>query len=193
MQKEELLTQVVAENIQHYRKKMNLTQSELAEKLGYSDKSISKWERAEGIPSVFVLSELSDFFGITLNDMTSKLKVRKPIKYNKRIISYFYASISLFVGIIVFGVCSLLNIDYQNWMFILFGTLGSLVTLYVFSICYKQRFEMYLYLSLFVWMLAVVCHIVLPLDNSYIVYIIAIPVHIFLIYLMKIIFLNKKK
>ena len=54
--KKETTTQFIADNIAYYRKKMALTQLELAEKLNYSDKSISKWERAEGVPDILAKS-----------------------------------------------------------------------------------------------------------------------------------------
>ena len=53
---EELLQQRIAENIAYYRKQNGDTQADLAEKLNYSDKSVSKWERAEGTPDIFILS-----------------------------------------------------------------------------------------------------------------------------------------
>ncbi|VEU83249.1 helix-turn-helix domain-containing protein [Acholeplasma hippikon] len=192
MNKEEQLIEVVAENIQFYRKKMNLTQSELAEKLGYSDKSISKWERKEGIPSVFVLQELAAFFGITLNDITSKTKVKRTVKYNKRVISYFYASISLLLSFILFGFGALFQLEYHYWIFILYGVSAALLTLYVFSIVYKHRYEMYLYLSLFIWIVSLILYVEINIPNGYIIFLITIPIHLFLMYLMKIIFLKKK-
>ncbi|ABX81351.1 helix-turn-helix domain-containing protein [Acholeplasma laidlawii] len=57
----DLITKYLADNIVYYRKKMALTQLELADKLNYSDKSISKWERGEGVPDIFVIKELSVF------------------------------------------------------------------------------------------------------------------------------------
>ena len=107
---EEKLTHHIAENITYYRKKMNLTQMELAERLGYSDKSISKWERKEGVPSVYVLNELSEFFGITLNDMISEVKIEKINVLNKRVLSYFYGSIPLCVSLIIFGLFILFEV-----------------------------------------------------------------------------------
>ena len=53
---EELLQQRISENIAYYRKQNGDTQADLAEKLNYSDKSVSKWERAEGTPDIFILS-----------------------------------------------------------------------------------------------------------------------------------------
>lgn len=46
---------------------MQLTQIELAEKINYSDKAVSKWERGESIPDVSVLLELSKLFGVSID------------------------------------------------------------------------------------------------------------------------------
>lgn len=66
---EEDMKRVIAENISEYRKKAGLTQSELAEKINYSDKSVSKWERAEGIPDIVTLVRLSEIFDVTVNEL----------------------------------------------------------------------------------------------------------------------------
>ena len=59
----------IGKNIAAYRKNMGLTQAGLAEKLNYSDKAVSKWERGESIPDVLTLMQLSSQFGITVNDL----------------------------------------------------------------------------------------------------------------------------
>ena len=66
---EELLQQRIAENIAYYRKQNGDTQADLAEKLNYSDKSVSKWERAEGTPDIFILSKIADLYHITVQDL----------------------------------------------------------------------------------------------------------------------------
>lgn len=50
------------------RKELGLTQSQLAEKLGKSDKSVSKWERGVCLPDVSVYLELCDLLGISINE-----------------------------------------------------------------------------------------------------------------------------
>lgn len=57
----------VSRNIASLRQAHGMTQSELAEKLNYSDKAISKWERAESMPDISVLVQISDIFGISLD------------------------------------------------------------------------------------------------------------------------------
>lgn len=70
MDDEKLKLQIGA-NIAAYRKHMELTQAGLAEKLNYSDKAVSKWERGESVPDVLTLMQLAQLFGITINDLLS--------------------------------------------------------------------------------------------------------------------------
>ena len=56
-------------NISAYRKRIGWTQAELAEKLNYSDKAVSKWERGESVPDVLILANLAEQMGITVNDL----------------------------------------------------------------------------------------------------------------------------
>jgi len=67
---EQEFRETVAKNIAYYRKREGLTQGELGEELNYSDKSVSKWERAEGMPDAYVLCKMAERFGVTLNDIT---------------------------------------------------------------------------------------------------------------------------
>ena len=56
-------------NISTYRKRIGWTQAELAERLNYSDKAVSKWERGESVPDVLILANLAEQMGITVNDL----------------------------------------------------------------------------------------------------------------------------
>ena len=60
---------VVAKNLIELRKSRKLTQSDLAEMLNYSDKTISKWENGDSLPDIAVLAALTDIYGITLDDL----------------------------------------------------------------------------------------------------------------------------
>ena len=58
MEKNENLTAIIAENLVYYRKKAKLTQSEVAAKLSYSDKSVSKWENGNSMPDYSIINDL---------------------------------------------------------------------------------------------------------------------------------------
>ena len=82
--------EVLAKNLIKYRKYAGLTQQDLAEKLNYSDKTVSKWERAEGTPDIFVLKQIADIYDIKVDLLLSESPEKKPktkrIKNIKRII-----------------------------------------------------------------------------------------------------------
>lgn len=58
----------IGANIAFYRKQAGLTQANLAEKLNYSDKAVSKWERGESVPDVLTLAMLAEQFDISVNE-----------------------------------------------------------------------------------------------------------------------------
>ena len=65
----------IGEFISLQRKKNNLTQAALAEKLGITDRAVSKWERGKGLPDVSIMLDLCDIFGITVNELLSGEKI----------------------------------------------------------------------------------------------------------------------
>ena len=63
---------ILANNLARLRRENGLTQAELGEKLNYSDKSVSKWERGEGVPDLQVMIALSDLYGVSIDEMTGR-------------------------------------------------------------------------------------------------------------------------
>ncbi len=61
------LKPIIAKNIAELRKAASMTQIELATRLNYSDKAVSKWERGESIPDVGVLKEIADLFEVRVD------------------------------------------------------------------------------------------------------------------------------
>ena len=66
---DEKLKNQIGTNIASYRKRTGLTQAGLAEKLNYSDKAVSKWERGESVPDVLTLMAIAEKLGVTVNDL----------------------------------------------------------------------------------------------------------------------------
>ena len=79
MEEKQDLVRILASNIALCRKRAGMTQAELAEVLGYSDKTISKWERAEGLPDVLCLKRMADTFGVTVDDLLSLPKTEDAV------------------------------------------------------------------------------------------------------------------
>ena len=64
------IREIVSENLTELRKEKKLTQLELAEKINYSDKAVSKWENGDTLPDIETLQKLCDFYGVTLDYLT---------------------------------------------------------------------------------------------------------------------------
>ena len=130
---DEKLKKQLGANIAAYRKSMGLTQAGLAEKLNYSDKAVSKWERAESIPDVLTLTQLAELFNVTVNDLlvdpdelpeqTGKVEqvmsaaVEKAMKRkaNKRIILGLSSLLVWFVALLMFVIFSSLDVP-KSWI-----------------------------------------------------------------------------
>lgn len=132
MNDEKLKNQLGA-NIVMYRKQNGLTQVGLAEKLNYSDKAVSKWERGESVPDVLTLVQLAELFGITVNDLLTdpdalpedvgkvELAMERAVekatknRANKRSIMGLASLCVWFVALLLFVVVSSLDVP-KSWM-----------------------------------------------------------------------------
>ncbi len=132
MNDEKLKLQLGA-NIASYRKSLGLTQVGLAEKLNYSDKAISKWERGESIPDVLTLTQLAELYGVTVDDLladpnalpenTSMVEkvmekaVEKTLKRkaDKGMILGLSSLLVWFVALLLFVVLSSVDLPY-SWI-----------------------------------------------------------------------------
>ena len=65
----EKLKYIIGKNIAVYRKHIGLTQAGLADKLNYSDKAVSKWERGESTPDIATLAQLAQLFEVTVDTL----------------------------------------------------------------------------------------------------------------------------
>ena len=133
--------EIVAKNITAYRKINNLTQLELAEKLNYSDKAVSKWERGESLPDLYILYTLATMFGITINDLTTPQVVvtKAPnTKVNKNIITLLSVGLTWLLAFITFAVLQMVGLSFA-WMSFVYALPVSLIVLIVFSSIWHQQ------------------------------------------------------
>lgn len=78
------------ELIRQLRKKMGLTQNQLAERISVSDKAVSKWERGSGCPDVSLLAALSEVFGTDVQVLlTGELNKNEKEKGNMKKLKFY--------------------------------------------------------------------------------------------------------
>ena len=151
---------VVAKNIADLRKANKLTQLELAEKLNYSDKAISKWERGDAIPDVAVLKEIADLFGVTLDylvsadhdaeETTPRQSVRKL--RNRGLITGMSVLLVWFVATFCFVTTDFAVSNVKlHWLSFIWAAPVSMVVWLVFNSIWFNKKRNFLIISLLVW------------------------------------------
>ena len=78
---DERLKVQIGTNISNLRKRQGLTQAGLAEKVNYSDKAVSKWERGESVPDILTLVALAEVLGVKLIDQQKNGYITKANAY----------------------------------------------------------------------------------------------------------------
>lgn len=157
---------IVAANISALRQANNMTQLELAQRLNYSDKTISKWERGESAPDVSVLVEMAELFGVTLDYMVTDghddvptVPIRGP-KHNRRAIAYICESGGWMIAILAFIITTLVfgKMSFQ-YLYFLYALPVVLVVKLVFNSIWFNPRHNYLIISVLVWSALAAVHI----------------------------------
>ena len=142
----------VAKNLSDLRKQNKLTQLEVAEKLNYSDKSVSKWERGEGLPDLYIIKCIADLFGVTVDDMIGEKKIKRPILHrNKIIITALSVGIVWFVATVLFFVFSISIPSFPSWHFYIYALPISSIVATVFACLWWNKFFKFLSVSAIIW------------------------------------------
>ena len=76
--------------IAELRKEKEMTQKELADKLGVTDRAVSKWENGRGMPDVSLLRKISEILEITVNELLSAEKIEDRDKEKMLEENYYY-------------------------------------------------------------------------------------------------------
>ena len=200
MENENKQQELLAKNLVYYRKASGLTQLELAEKFNYSDKSISKWERGEGFPDVFVLKSLADFYGINVDDFYSEEHKKIIVKHNQKRKQIFIRLLSIGIGLLVtfltfFLLDTLLPKEsvFKPWLVFIYGLLVVSIIWLVWEFIYHKRFVRMLATSAVIWTAALSIYltffVVMGL-NLYLIFIVAIPLQV--LEVLWFLFRNKK-
>ena len=135
---------ITASNIINLRTAKGMTQAELGELLNYSDKSVSKWERAEAVPDAYVLKKMSEIFGVSVDYLlNSHDSWEKPESFKKAERNFHSKVITVLV---IFGIWTLAFFIYiigwlleaNWWLLFVYALPVSLITFLVLNSVWEQ-------------------------------------------------------
>ncbi len=184
------LKSIVAKNLVDLRKNAGFTQIEIAEKLNYSDKAVSKWERGESLPDVETIKKLADLYGVSVDAL---LREQKDI--TKRIYKYALTPsqrmliILISVGLVwavattVFSVLCWVNVDelMASYSFIL-ALPVTFIVIIVFNSLWGKVWINLLAASALLWTTALCIYLLVSLSYRWLCFIVPIPLQVVLIF-----------
>ncbi len=180
------IKEIFALNLQTARRSAGITQSELAEKLNYSDKAVSKWERGESIPDVMTLKQIADLFGVTVDYLITEEHGQNDsnlassrVKKNRLIISFLAVALVWLVATVVF-VClpPEVAILKSGWMVFVYAVPVSSIVLLVFNSIWGKAKYTFLVITILMWSILASVYLslsVFAITNLWMLFIIGIP------------------
>ena len=181
----------IRKNLIYLRKNKKLTQMELAEQIGYSDKTVSKWETGESLPNIDTLCALADFYGVTLDslvkggveEVNKDKTIVKKSRYNKFAITMLAMSVSWILCIMLYVYISIVD-GTSHWILFIWPVPVSFIVALVFNSIWGNRRHNYAIITVLLWTLLASVHLTLLCyanHNLYILYVLGIPLQIAII------------
>lgn len=182
------LKEIVGENLTELRKNKKLTQFELAEKLNYSDKSISKWENGDNLPDLETLNNLCDFYGVTLDYLTHPVSENKSLYIlnkdeekrnlvNHILITVLVNMVVWLIATIIFIYPLLKGVSGPYWLAFIYSVPASCIVTAVFAYGYfrHNRLLFFILWSVFIWSFITSIFLTALSDLVWPLYLVGIP------------------
>lgn len=182
------LKSVFAGNLAALRKKKGWTQLELAERLNYSDKAVSKWERGESLPDVTILKQISELFEVTVDYLlvrdheSGTVPVSKRKRRNRAMITGISAvTVWLIASIVYFSLGFVQSVPTWSWVVFLAAVPVCCIVLLVFSALWWGKRWLFTTVSVLIWSLLTCAYFTVYLAaglNIWLIFVIGIPAQI---------------
>ena len=180
--------EIIAENIAELRKASKLTQAELAEKLNYSDKAVSKWERGDSIPDVLVLAEIAELFSVTVDyflhkhEKEEKMPTLEADKKRTHLAISLTACVSPYaIAVLLFFIFSELY-PHADWLwktFVIPLPVVAILAIVFSSIWMRNKLSIFISVSALLWSVILTVYVfVYTVKTSWLLFVIGAPLQV---------------
>ena len=195
----------LAKNLATCRKAFGLTQAELAEKLNYSDKAVSKWERGESVPDLVVLKQIADFYGVTIDKLISENKNIRPnvIKNlgKRRIFTLLFSlGVVWIVAVLMHTLLAIIEVPFRaKWLMYIYALPVSFIILTIFASIWKLEYVNGASISLIVWSIILslfltLINVLSPVPpNLWQIFLIGIPAQLVIVFIFVLRYLKRSR
>lgn len=151
---EAALRRTVAKNIAAYRKSHGDTQMDLADKLNYSDKSVSKWERGESLPDICVLTQIASMYGVTVSNLIGEVEPPEQSKpHHHLFVTALSVALVLLIAVCLFTAFELVHVPFRSWLFFLYAIPAAAIVCLVFTCLWWDWFWRGAAITALIWSL----------------------------------------
>ncbi len=170
---EATLRKTVAKNIAQYRKAHHDTQLDLATKLNYSDKSVSKWERGESLPDVYILSQIAELYGVSVSALIGEIQPPKESKpHYHMFIVLLSLALTMAVATLLFSMFVICKVDYPAWMFFVYALPVCSIICIVFTSLWWGILWQGVSVSALIWTLGLSLYLSFELENVSLIFLV---------------------
>ena len=170
---EATLRKTVAKNIAQYRKAHHDTQLDLATKLNYSDKSVSKWERGESLPDVYILSQIAELYGVSVSALIGEIQPPKESKpHYHMFILLLSLALTMAVATLLFSMFMICKVDYPAWMFFVYALPVCSIICIVFTSLWWGILWQGVSVSALIWTLGLSLYLSFELENVSLIFLV---------------------
>lgn len=179
----ENLNFIIAKNLVYLRKKSKITQAELGEKLNYSDKAVSKWEKGESLPPIEVLHKISKLYGVSLDFIVGEEKL-PPRVIETADMRRRYLHITLLSILAVWFIAFLLFVSFDIfahlnvWIVFAWAVPLSTIVGIVFDAIWNKCKLLFYLISLLIWSVLLCAAVQFMSFNIWKILLIGIPLQI---------------
>lgn len=189
--------EVIAQNITFFRKKLDMSQTELGKALNYSNKNISKWEKGETTPDIFTLKKLAKIFNVTLDTLTNPIldenkeaiKTKKAVPHKWKVYMLLLTDTIIFLlSCVSFFLLAYLETKiFTQWHVFIIAVILINISVFIFLCCTQKRVEV-ISLSVLCWLIIISIFIVFKsVPKIGYIFIIGVALQLFVIALAKLI------
>lgn len=181
------LKKIIANNISELRRAFPLTQAELAEKLNYSDKAVSKWERGESMPDIEVLKQIADLFGVSVDYLLSETHdksephIPRLMRRNRLIIAGLSCMLVLLVATVIVAALMIATETTRYWLAYVYAVPVCAVVLIVFNSVWGKRALNFFLISVLVWGLLAGIYLGIGDYDKWPIFLIGIPAQVIIV------------
>ncbi|MBP3588166.1 MAG: helix-turn-helix transcriptional regulator [Clostridia bacterium] len=131
---EQALRKIIGKNIALYRKAHRDTQAVVGQKLNYSDKAVSKWERGESTPDIYVLSRIAELYDVSVGVLIGESQPEiQDSPYLHLFVFLFSVALTFLIATVLIVAFEIFNVPFNTWLFLLYAAALSALEAVIFT------------------------------------------------------------